>query len=82
MEAAITSALGQAGLGFTTGVMILLFFKERAEKNKVTEYAKEQNQLRYDDFKANSELLQELSVRTTETLRNLTDAIYGQNRGK
>lgn len=80
MEAAITSALGQAGLGFTTGVMILLFFKERAEKNKVTEYAKEQNQLRYDDFKANSELLQELSVRTTETLRNLTDAIYGQNR--
>jgi hypothetical protein len=82
MEAAITSALGQAGLGFTTGVMILLFFKERAEKNKVTEYAKEQNQLRYDDFKANSELLQELSVRTTETLRNLTDAIYGQNRSK
>lgn len=82
MEAAITSALGQAGLGFTTGVMILLFFKERAEKNEVTEYAREQNQLRYDDFKKNSELLQELSVRTTETLRNLTDAIYGQNRSK
>lgn len=82
MEQAITSALGQAGLGFTTGVMILLFFKERAEKNEVTDYAREQNQLRYDDFKKNSELLQELSTTTAATLRNLTDAIYGQNRGK
>ena len=82
MEAAITSALGQVGLGFTTGVMILLFFKERAEKNEVTDYAREQNQLRYDDFKKNSEHLQELSTTTAATLRNLTDAIYGQNRGK
>jgi len=82
MEQAITSALGQAGLGFTTGVMILLFFKERAEKNEVTDYAREQNQLRYDDFKKNSELLQELSTTTAATLRNLTDAIYGQNRSK